>query len=910
MNIKNKFLIIFTWFLLFNITNAIDSNIADISKINYKWNLNNDTIIEISWVNFKNCKNYKINSNELKIHTLEEKKITYIFWKNNELNWNISFICNNEIASSNFSFPYLKKINLDNIKIDWKIKFIGENLLQSSSILFETWEKASIFDTASTYIIWKIPDWLKSNKAYVTNKWLKSNIIDIDLKIPNIDYIYTNEAFKVWKKIYIHWLNLNSYKNSYINFWNIKISNYKLDKDWSIFFEIPKSKWKIEVSINSNWITSNKIEIEIITENPYIKDIYIKWEYRDNSFYNDDSEYIKWEIIYYESLVVKWNNFSTSLTDIKLIHNWKKINLQNSKNDEITIDWLELELWNNYFTILSDWIESNTINIYNKEPKPYISNITNEWIDNNKRKLNIWVWNFNIEKNILYYNNSKVTPETCNSSRCIVYINNNTLKWEFSVWLWNSYKTIPTEFNIIEDSIPVINNIIFYWELKPGTKFKIIWENFLNSEIKFSNLVSQNSNWRYNIETSYNSIKWSLKNDYKINYNSDIKISKFWHLTKLSFKWEDIDWNNINWESYIINILTKNNDFLLKPGELITIKWKWFHNDDIINIWTLKTPIIYSKNNLSYFIVPTEIIEWEYNVKIENIHWKYSNSHKVYVNNSNQESEISISSNNDTNENYYTNTKYNKEKIYSLLVSNRINNYIIQNINFKFNNIDKKYDLWTYQLQIDWKIVWESIVDNKWYLNFKDIPLNKSFKKINLWLIKPTPFIKKGKYQLSLENINLTIKWTNTKFSNINIDKVTKTNINIYDKVLIKCYDSSKDNSNCNRYSSWVSNNITNNTEENSELPKINTEEKPKENTNKLDSIYIKIDWIVSTIIQNNSNISSLGQLIFYRNLKFKTNKLLLKYNNHKYKDLLEYYYDKINEEYKKAFKNYLLSKK
>ena len=66
----------------------------------------------------------------------------------------------------------------------------------------------------------------------------------------------------------------------------------------------------------------------------------------------------------------------------------------------------------------------------------------------------------------------------------------------------------------------------------------------------------------------------------------------------------------------------------------------------------------------------------------------------------------------------------------------------------------------------------------------------------------------------------------------------------------------------------------------------------------------------MDNLILKKSKLELIDQLNYYKDLKFKINKILEKYNNHKYKIFLEYFYDKVNIKYKKTFKEYILSKK
>lgn len=891
MNKLQIILIAIVWILFIN-TTYCSNNISNITDIKYDWYLKDDTIIEIIWTDFKNCNNYVINSKELIINTIEETKITYLFWKNNSIKWNINFYCNNEIVSSNYSFPYISNFKLNNIVTDRKITISWNWFTSNSSVIFESWEHLNIENSFVTSINWIIPEKINWDTIYVSSNWLKSNIFDLNINIPKIVYLYTDKWFSPWNLLNIHWKNLNSYDNTYIEFWWEKLRNFKFDeKENNISFTIPNLSWINEISIYSNWIKSNSIDVDILNSNPHVENAYLRWF---NVEENLESTYI-------EKLIVKWTNFTTNLENIRLYNNWQEFSVTSSNNKEIIINDFQFENWDNFLYLVINWTHSNVYYYYKDYKVPYISFVRPDSIVDNFRNVYVWVWNFDLKKDTLYFNDSPISVKSCIQAKCRVQIDSSILQWYFSIWLSNNYKTLPKYFNISTEKIPVIDNIYFYWDLKTWTKFVINGSNFYDADINLTNLVSKNTNNRLNIITSPITIEWALNNWYSKDEFSDITITKYWHIASLKFKWSDLNWKSVNGVWIIDKISTTDGQYLYKPWSKVQINWKWFHNTDNIIIWTNKTVFNYTNNVQWTFIIPSSTEAGVYNVKIENNNWLLSKWYNVLINDKYALTELNIVSNTDVIDSFKTNTIYDSDKIYSLNITNKVNDFIIKDLDFLFNNPESEYNLWTFKLYLNSKFISESIVNDKWVLSFNDIILDKNNTAYNLYLKKSSPFINEWEYTINLDKITTNLKGTNNKFTKINKNWVTSRKVYIYNRDIVYCYDSLEDNSNCNLHWSALKKEEETSDEN---IVKVSIQE------DKSKVLYDKIDDIIEDIVVKNSNQSLFDQLNFYKDFRFKINKLLYRHKDHKLKIYLEYFYDEVDAKYKKVFKEYILSRK
>ena len=897
--------IIFLSLYWLNYSYASTKNIANIKSITYSWHLWDNTLIEINWSNFNNCSEFKINTKNLKINDINNSKITYKYINNIDFNWNINFICNDEIISSNFSFPYISDYKIKNLSTNRDITLFWEWFEDTSSINFNDWKKIVINNVFNTYIEWNIPEIITSDDIYITKNWLKSNIISLDIIIPTITHITSKDWFNIWDKINIYWENLNSYSNSYIMFWDLKIINFNFDKiSWNIDFIIPESSWKKTISIYSNWTKSNSIDINIINKDPYIDKVYIKGT---NIIQNGSTKYV-------EQLVIKWKNFSNETTGYELYNNWKKISITKSNISEIIVDNFKLDLWNNYIYIKNSLNESNVFNKYNSYQKPYISYVKPNNIYWDLRNFYIWVWNFDIKNNEIYLNNSNIKIKSCLFWKCTVQINKSILEWEFSILFSNNLKTTPLKFNIKNEQIPIINDIIFYWDIVWWTKFKINWENFNDADIKYTNLVYENSNWRYDIERWWSTLEWKLVyNVYDNTLESTIDIKKYWFNTKLSFLWNTVKWTKINWIWYIDNILLEWEWLVFKPWNKVKIIWKWFHTDDIIIVWSDEVKFNFINKNEWYFIIPTNIKEWKHSVKIKNNIWILSNLYNLDIKDPSFISEVIVKSDIKTNTWFINKTTYSNDIIYWLSISNKVTDLFIDNLDFKFENFSKNIELGTFYLNVNWVNIEESTVNKNWILSFEDILIKKQDKSHTINIKKNSSFISTWNFEIKLENINFFLNWTNNEFSNINLSWIKSSFFNVANREKKTCYDSLSDNNNCE----WIIN-----------LSDIKTVEQPKikKTNNKLsnnltkttnisennivkDNILKKIDIILDDISNNNEKFNILKKLNFYKKLRSKTKRLIFNYNDHKLKKYLDYFYDEIDNKYKAIFDDYVLSK-
>ena len=217
---------------------------------------------------------------------------------------------------------------------------------------------------------------------------LSINSIDISIKSQTnnkITFLYSEiwkYSWKVnlecWEKIFkkdylfpyinkITWINDNN-SDKYItiswdNFWTSPIVNTKggnFIKNFSqsriIYWEIPKTITDKEIYITVDWLMSNIFEIDI--KIPKINFIYSK-----NNFFKNTEIIIYWENLNYynNSKIFFWDKEITKFKHDK--EEWRISFFYNSK------------LWNKTIKVVSNWFESNILNVLIIWNKPIINNI-------------------------------------------------------------------------------------------------------------------------------------------------------------------------------------------------------------------------------------------------------------------------------------------------------------------------------------------------------------------------------------------------------------------------------------------------------------------------------------------------------------------------------------------------------
>jgi hypothetical protein len=536
---------------------------------------------------------------------------------------------------------------------------------------------------------------------------------------------------------------------------------------------------------------------------------------------------------------------------------------------------------------------------------------------------------FNITSDKIYLDDANITPISCYWSICRVKISKNKFKWTFSCSNWYNYSNDTKSFDISFANTPFIESVIFSWDLKQWTKVLIKWNNFDNSNISISNLFPNNESGKLDIKVSDTEIEWRISMTYDLVKTTTISITNNWLTSSLSFIWSELKWKTIMGAPLINKITSLSNDKLIRHWSKLQITWKWFNGWDIVNIWWITTPLLLENNSkwIWTFYLPNEIEIWDQNLYIKNIDWVQSSNYQLLVLSTNFENNITINSINLPSKTFETNNAYINDKIYSLNITNKINDITITNLGFKFNTTKTKswsvLDLWSFTLKLNWKIIWNSLIDDNWILNFKEnIIINKSNTDHELSLYKDSNYINEWNFiiDFDINSISAFENETFKNFTNFNYKNIFWNNLVIYLKENKKCYDSLIDLSNCNKY---VTKNLTNKQNTNNEdLSVINNNNDINESNNddlnneeninnddlvnkknkkikkKLDVFYIKLSK--NTLKSQVDFLNEFRHVIknFSKNIKTKEQKAII-----------NFLFTDVSSQYSKVLNEYNLSK-
>lgn len=875
---KKIFFLLFFLFL-FSSANALNSRPV-IDSIGYDWYLSDDTIVKIKWKNLDKCNNLSIKWTEILILSWTETEITYYYKSGYFTNWFINLVCWENLGSKEFIFPYIDKIDADadNIKriywINWK------NFLWGTKVYLESWKQIPYTNSSEVLIIWNVPDNPGSNNIFVKYNNLKSNLYNIDLKAPYIDYIEAKNGFLPWETIILHWKHLDWKTDSYVMVEETKITNYLYnEKENTIEFLLPDLLWNNSIQFYGKWVWSNKIDAFILWNRPKITNWYIKWEYIDN--------------IYTKVLYLVWTWLDTNNDDKYIINRWVKKKITSSDDWLIKVNNYELYSWNNYIFLDINWVYSNIYNVYKKENNPYINYIETGKIDWTKRIIKLWLWNFDKSKDIIYYKWNKIIPISCLSDSCKVSINNVDLTGYFSVAKTNWKKSLNKYFDISDWKYPVIYNIEFESDVKAGTKFKILGTN-----LDDSNIIIYNMSESEDLDISNTRIEWRFSYSYKPDTKSYIKITKYWKIATLTFTWNDLEKNKYNWHWLIKTIKNSNWSKFIKQWDKIIINWYWFHFDSKVVIWNVEYPVKYNSPTEVLLDIPVDLSEWNYTLKVKNTLWDSSWWFTIKLFPKNYSDVIDIVKLKETSKTLKAIDKYTNEFLYSLKINNFVDDLTITKLSFSIKNYDSSTELWTFKLKLGSIIVWESQISKNWKILFEWFNIDKNTLGNTIYLNKSSPFYSNWNFELHIDSIEAYYRWTNQIIDNIDISNLESFIFNVEDNNIYMCIDSLEDNSNCNN--NWISKtNIISNTEQKVVPIKDNKE-----------IIYNKVDKIIDDYISRVSKKSLKSQMDTYKIFKNKIVWIIARNKNSPLKEYLEYFYERINVQFKIVFKEYFDSKK
>jgi len=718
------------------------------------------------------------------------------------------------------------------VSLYWQNFWTGGQIILSWWLIFKTieWSKDKI--------TWKLPVNLSDLNVYVDINWDKSNTYKLNIKLPYINYIYAKKWFYNWSTINIIWNNLDYYKTT-----KIKLDDKIITWNYNNFILNNLSIGKHSIKLLSWGFETNKIEFEALYNFLHLKNV--------KEINNNWSKYLRFS----------FDKLPRNTAWIELYNNWTLVNISRFEKNDIIVDNYNLNFWNNFFKLKLNNIYSNIFNIKNNKEYPYISSISKWyqfWSNKSwdKKILDVSIINYNKDLDKIYYEGSIVEVLRCQWFLCSVLIPYNSYYWYFSL----SRNGVFIDKKYLYDSkyknSPLIDKIDWKWEIKALQNLWINWENLDNTTVTSSNLLSSDK-----IIYWYKTIKAKIAKDYNKNRQSSLTITNIAWSKTITFTWSEAIKGIINWPAIIKELIADNNT-LFYPGSKINIVWKAFHKWDIVNIWNYKLKLNIINDS---FILPKDINPWEYKLSITNISWIKSDNYNIIVLEKGYDY-ISMESINTDNNIFNTDTKYDTGAIYSLDINNKTEDLTVKNISFFINNYNKNLYLWTFILKLDWKNIWNSLIDEKWNINFnKDFTFLKDNKLHKLELYKDSYYLKpiNNSIILNTNNLELISYKTYKKFNNIKFNNIKNNLLVVKNKDSIFCYEDTETN-NCNKF------NV------NTEPTPIVTSENNFVNTNsKLEIKKPKVNTKVENTINNkkpivNNNIISVkinNQAIVYKKL-------------------------------------------
>lgn len=834
-------MIFLAFFFIFWISNADEEENPKINSIFYNWNISINTTVIINWTNLEKCNNLYIDDSKISISSKTVSQIEYKFSSKPIYNWKITLECNNDLKLVNYySFPYIRSI----WELNWwtNLSIIWENFWFNASVNLNWWTFEK--DISQNWVItWKIPNNLVWNDLYVDVNWLKSNIVNMDIKIPEITFIHSDNNFINWSKVTIYWKNLNYYNNTKVSYWDLVTTKFTLNWDWSISFLSDWDLWKININVISWNYISNTVEIENNGEQPLINSVTKISKVID----------FNWEEVRKELLLIKWDNFSDFTNDISVFNREEYLQIYSTSKNEILVFPSESVYLDWHYYVIINNIKSNIIWINKDLSLPSITSIEQDWLVWWNRSIKVYLSNFNSNTDDIYLNNTKTNYAWCISWMCRIEIPENILKW--SIWVWRKWimSNNLKYFDLEYDKSPYVDNIYFDWDLKYWTKFEITWKNFNNSSVTTSNFSWLRDNWESDLKITDSKIYGSLFSNYNINELSSLSIAKFWYTTDLSFKWIDINSSKLYWAWFIEDIKWVNDLWLIKQWEAWILTWKWFRDWDYLIIWNTKILLNVINNNNANFILPSDINIGEYSAYIENDLWFKWNTKKIIILESWNNWNITFQSKS-LNKNQFFIIEDNPISIYSIDLDNKIDDYYIENIEFKIDNYNKDLYLWTFDFKINWVTYDTQLVSDTWLITFNwYFPLVKNNQITNIELFKKSPYIKTWTFNINLvkESLVIKMKSDDSIINNIENNSFYPNIIKITSKWNTSCIDTSLDNINCNKFllnNTYIEkkDDITNKNNTDNQVDNINSKENTTNSTAKVDKTQEVYERIVS----------------------------------------------------------------
>ncbi len=897
-------LLIMLWLFTSDVVFSTEQE-SKISNIVYSDNLSDTTIISIQGSNLDLCTNIKVNTKKIKILTRDTEKITYKFAHSNETTGVIYLTCDGDTLMQSFSFPYIDSIDgLDPINSNRDITIRWSSFWDNPWISIEEgWFSKNTAN--SRIIIWNISESTTWNELYVTADGLKSNIYSLGIPFPKIDFIVPEDNFSQNTQATIYWKNLDF--KSIINYDWEKIANFKYNKNnGSLTFNLWYKLGEKTIKILSNWFLSNTLNINVYWNRSHIVNAY-QANYTENEGVNQTALYIIAE------------NLPIHDDDLDVYVNDSKRSIYKKKWNKIIILNPSLNQWDNFIHLWVSDLNSNTVNVNINTYKklPYISSINTDTVKEWKRLVSVYIQNFEVSTDKIYFNSGLINPIGCSWNKCFVELPLSTITGDFRVWRDSYIETNKMFFDLSFYNTPYIKEVIFAWDLKWSTKFSIRWSHFKSANISGSNLFESIDD----LIITDTLITGRLPFNYNRDQSSSISISHFWLTTWISFIGSELSTKNIRWWAIVKDLIWLEKNWLFKAWTEVRVSWKWLYSWDQVEIGGLITPLNFS-NNTSWiwtFYIPDSIKQGNNSVIIRNIDGIKSNSTNIYIVSDDYKNGITLNSEKLDSHVFYMNSDTSTKELYKLSIQNKLQDFIVDKITFKVLDYKKTDYLGTFHLLLWWAKVWSAIVDKNWMIYFdKVFELNKWDADSMLTLIKGSDFIKTWDFKIifSPDSLKMRDYYDKSKFDSFHYWDLWANYIEVKKSTEKSCVDAELDNGWCNAFfsdkkytekkemkSTQVTNKVTTPVPSNwadLKVPPMKTE------GYKYDTIDIKLDKAFEKI----SKKSYKQQLVIYKKLKSNLKKLLPKIKWKTKKELVIHISGKVNLQFKVIFKKYISEKK
>lgn len=883
-----KYLSIF-FVILFWLISTVSANdeetwpTHDITDVKYSWNLDAWTKIFISWKNLNECSPILINS-----RFLWQWETTFIY-QENENNWVVSVLCNDRKIQYTFGFPVISSMSYELEKNHIFFEIIWENFSKESKVYF-WWTDFEIDYINNTKILWKLSWNFSDDKIYIDSEWLKSPLFKSDFQIPKITKIESEKWFIAWSNIKIYGENIDEYV-LYIE--DEKVDNIEKQTDY-FSYTLPNKLGTHEFYFEKNWVQSNTVSIDIQNKKVFIE------KYIEKT--SSDSE--TWKV-----LEILGKNFPYYDEDIEVFLNGKKQEIQNVWKETLTVNDFEFNDGLNEIYVVTNKLRSNSLFYYNEVRLPYVSSITDTEFNDTQRILTIWVVWLDKDKDTILVDGKKTTVLWCYSSSCRIALKKSHVKWVISVQRNNLVHENTFKFDFTLGSQPYIEKIKFDETPQWFTKFTITGRNFLWSNISWKNIFQKEDD-KLDIDISNETIKWRLPRDFSANSLS-VNVEKYWLKSDLSFTLEELSNNTVKNAPFITEIRPENNIFT-KYWDTVKIRWYGFNKGDTLFIGTEKFLLDFSEwDSYPKFILDKKISSWFYDIYVKNVNGKESNKVNTYISENNTPKfDFEIQKNTEL----FIENSSSKYPIFFTKFKNGITDVKLSQMKFKVHGKNIQWfwaiDLYIWNTFIETKNVDENgIVTFNYPVEFDSpnfdhqIILKKNGYFYNTWTFQ---------VELLLDQLHFINNWTKEFIPNI---ALYGNAFVVEQRKFYNCYIEKSKNVACAEDQDDTS-------EKTSPDPIITKEsstnqsqdwksDKADQPLNSNEVMMKKIDAVVEKLYLKKKNSSTHSQLIYFKNLKIKIQRIIDKLpDNHKQKQTIIYLHDSIDKKYKVIFKQYVLELK